>query len=187
MKKPFVVIILLLLLAYVPTAYCKEPATHNYRFEDEVTFAKGNLSLANNTRFEVSDLTIAKDHLKYKRQGSSEMSECDLADISLLKVSEGTYAGRYALYGGLVMGLVGARWALQFDNESANADAGDEWLLIGTFAASGVLFGGIVGYTQERWKTLYINEQSSLFRPSGIFLCFNPQGGQLRTGLRYEM
>ena len=177
----------LLLFLFASIGNCQEGDTEAYEFPGEVSYSKAKIYLPDNSRFELSDLTISKDHLTYKRKGHSQISERDLQDVYIIKVSEGSHAGRYALYGGLTFGLSGLLAVVQVENDP-NTDVDlNGGLFVGGFTAAGVLLGGIIGSTQTRWGTLYMNEQSNLFTPSGLAVSFNPDRGQLRIGLQFAM
>ena len=155
------------LLVSISFCYSQTNSSESYRFPGETNYKKGKVYLKDNTRFEVTKLTIINDHLTFVQKNTSKTSEYNLDDIQILKVSEGTYAGSYALYGGLLFGLSAALGVAQAEAEIANdpyktrsdISAG---AIIGGFTAAGVLIGGIAGSSKSKWKTLYVNEYASL-------------------------
>ena len=177
----------LLLLLYGATAVGQEGDVESYRFPEEVHYSKGKIYLTDNTRYDVSDLTIDKDILTYKRKGSSQPAERDLADVAIIKIGKGSYAGRYALYGGLVMGLSAALALAQVGADPDTEVDINKGLFIGGFTAGGVLIGGLVGSAQTKWETLYVNEQAHLFRPAGLAVAVDPSTGHVRVGFRFRM
>jgi hypothetical protein len=187
MKVMRILLLPLLLMAFGSMAVCQEGDPEPYRFPDEVSYSKAKIYRADNTRFEVKNLTINKDHLTYKLKGSSSISECELQDVAILKASVGSNAGRYALYGGLVMGLSAALALAQAESDPYTDVDINTGLWIGGFTAGGVLLGGLIGSTQTRWETIYINEQAHLFQPVGLVMAADTATGHMRVGLQFAM
>ncbi len=159
---------ILFVLSLFESSYSQTNQEESYEFPGETSYQKGKIYLKNNTRFEVTNLKIVNDSLSYIQKNTSQMTESSLNDIEIIKVSERTHAGEYALYGGLFFGLSAVLGVAQA-NAEINSDpykehsGVNEGALIGGFTVAGVLIGGLVGSASPKWKTLYVNEQASLF------------------------
>ncbi len=156
-------LVFLFILSFLNESYCQTNNKQTFRFPGEYHYKKAKIYLKNNLRFEVNDLKIVNDHLTYMQKNTFNTSECELDDIQIIKVSKGTYAAEYALYGGLVFALSSALAIAQTNADPYTEGSIDEGAFIGAFTAAGILIGGITGSLKPKWKTLFVNEQASLF------------------------
>ena len=172
-------LVICLLLMFAAPSQSQEETPASYKYPDAVSYSKAKIYLSGNERLEVVDLTIEKDHLSYKVKGSATTDGRDLQDIQVIKVSEGTRAGESALYGGLGFGLSALLAIVQVESTPNTELTINKPLLVGGFAAAGILLGGIAGSTQDKWKTLYVRERADLRIHQQIFVSFDPRGRSL--------
>lgn len=134
--------------------------TVTYQFPDSSFYKKGIIYFADNTRFNVKDLIVHKENLSFKIGNSSQKSEYQLNDVYLIKTSAGNHAWNYALYGGLVFAF-SAALALADISSDPYVEPPPAGPFIGGFAIGGALIGGLVGLAKPKWKTLYLNNQTT--------------------------
>ncbi|GEM_PF-4241529 len=146
------------IIGFIGFAINASGQTASYRFPGENKFAKAKIFFRNNNRIEVSNFLIKDDHLTFVNKATSQKGEYNLDEVYIIKVSEGNKAGEYALIGGASLGASAAISLVSFDSDvySSGPPAGP-W--IAGWTAGGLLIGAIVGATQEKWKTLYVNEK----------------------------
>ncbi len=177
-----------LLLLFAVRAHSQEEAPPSYKFREAVSYSKAKVYLTNNARLEVRNLTIENDRLTFQAKGSPTADGKELEDVQVIKVSEGKRAGEYALYGGIVFALSSALALLQVEADPYNTGNDVEInkpLWIGGFAAGGLLLGGIVGSTQDKWKTLYVRDTSQRRDREQILVSVEPAPMGLGLGVRF--
>jgi len=132
--------------------------TASYRFPGDHPFSKAKIYFKNNNRIEVSKLHIKDDHLTFINKATSQRGEYDLNEVHIIKVSTGTKAGEYALISGASFGATAAISLISVESDYySDGPAAGPW--IAGWTAGGLLIGAIVGATQEKWKTLYVDEK----------------------------
>ena len=114
-------------------------------------YKKGKISLLDFKKFEVSNLEILTDSLKFIdiQTNNSEMISFD--KVNYIRVKTGNHMGSYAVVGGLFMGLIAIGNIPPYELEKNGA------IIFASFFAGGFLVGGIMGAAIPRWKTYYIN------------------------------
>ncbi|MCX6601728.1 MAG: hypothetical protein NT025_09240 [bacterium] len=141
-----------------------------YQFPGDHRYHRAKIFFKNNTRIEVSNLHIRDDHLTFVNRATSQEGEFDLGNIFLIKASMGSKAGEYALIGGVAFGASAAIGTIGMESNPTYEDFPvGPW--IAGWTAAGVVIGAIVGATQEKWKTIYANENASIINHLGLSLC----------------
>jgi len=160
--------------------------TPPYRFPGSHTYSRAKIFFKNNNRIEVSNLQIRDDHLTFRERQTSRDGELDLSEVFLLKVSEGSRAGEYALLGGLVFGASAAIGiVVAQSNPDYNGPSAGPW--IAGWTAGGALIGALAGTTQEKWKTIYASPDASIKRRVQSLFCFVPQPSSVKMQFRWSL
>ncbi len=158
--------------------------TSSYKFPGDNIYSKAKIYFKNNNRIEVSNLNIKNDHLTFTNKATFLKGEYDINDVYIIKVSEGTRSGEYALIGGAVSGVSAALSILIYSSdEYYDPPPAGPWIL--GFAAGGALIGAIVGANHEKWKTLYVNEHASILKSIKSNLCINSKPKSI--GLQFSL
>lgn len=156
------------------------------KFPGENSYSKGKIYFKNNNRIEVTNLKITDDHLSFTNKSTRQPGEYDLSDTYIIKVSEGTKVGEYALIGGAVMGVSAALAILPYaDDDMYDAPPTGPWILGWTIG--GVVIGAIIGANQEKWKTIYVNEHASLIKSLKYDFCFNHKNNNIICKLTFGL
>ncbi|MBU0507953.1 hypothetical protein KKH27_03825 [bacterium] len=161
-------------------------AQTSYQFPGDHRYHRAKLFFKNNNRIEVSNLRIRDDHLTFVNRATSQEGEFDLKDVFLIKASQGSKAGEYALIGGAACGVSAAIGAISVESNPYYEDFPvGPW--IAGWTAAGVLIGAIVGATQEKWKTVYANENASIINSLGLSLCDIHRAPAVGLQLQYPL
>ena len=162
----FIIILLLSVAVFAQEQELKFPGEHNftksiiYMDDENATFY-----LANSIHI-VDDSVSITPKAESGQFGAVDIVNAHINDIYTIRISQGTRAGEYALYGGLLMGLsavlavadVGSDPYTEIDESAARS------FVIG-FTVGGALVGGIIGANKHKWKTIYQKDEYSA-RPS---------------------
>jgi len=132
-----------------------------YQFAGKHKYSQGILQLRDNTKIQVINLVIENDHISYKKKSNKQSGQYELSDLYLIRVTNGTQALRYAMYGGAVAGLAAALGLAQAGSDPF-AELPEPGPFIGGFAAAGAIIGGLVGAGQTKWKTIYVAEVNKI-------------------------
>ena len=163
-----------------------------YRFPDPVRFGKAMLFDVNYIRFEVRDLVIQQDVLRYQRtsldprpsvpSATFQNEELSLADVYLIRGAVGTRAAPAAAIGAAIFGLSAAAVVATANDPPFSRPVGKPVLFIAAFTASGALLGAIVGHGMTKWRTIYLRENETMaWTPRPVFAVSN---GRSLVGVR---
>lgn len=150
-------IVFLVLLSIYSNTY-SQTITHN--FPDTKLYGKGKIYFLDNKRLEVRKLMIKGDQLTFSKKNDSKRYHHDLTDIYIVKVKTGTRARQYALYGALAFGISSMFAAVQAQSLDLEGDVNEGAFIFG-FTVGGAALGALIGATQQKWKTLFVNEKTS--------------------------
>ena len=163
-----------------------------YRFPDPVRFGKAILFDADYIRFEVRDLVIVQDVLRYQRtsldprpsvpSATFQNEELSLADVYLIRGAVGTRTAPAAAIGAAIFGLSAASVVANPPPFSKPTKPIDVVLLVAAFTAGGALLGAIVGHGMTKWRTIYLRENETMaWTPRPVFVV---QNGRSLVGVR---
>lgn len=157
-------------LIAIATALCLLAVSTGSHAQTATVYANGNVYMAGNPRklVKAGDLSIVDQSLNFTNRRTKQHAQLDLSQIHKVRVIEGSYAGEYALYGGLSMAalswlsLLQAKADLEADGYDTSGEGGFEAKLVLGFTAAGALIGGIWGAKTPKWKTLYTGKKVAL-------------------------
>lgn len=187
MKKIITFALLILLTSSVQT-FSQDSTSTQLLFPGSHQFSKAMVYLNDEatTLYNVNSLSIVDDVLTFKPATSpgviSNEENIGLNNVYLIKVSRGTKAAEYAIWGALLGGLSGFLGAVQGVNNAENealmrgetVTNGDELIRNFTigFTIAGLVIGGIYGASQHKWETIYNESNSSNFLPKNLKYSF---------------
>ncbi len=163
-----------------------------YRFPNPVRFGKAILFDVDYVRFEVRDLVIEQDVLRYQRtsldprpsvqSATFQNEELSLADVYLIRGAVGTRAAPTAAIGAAIFGLIAAANVAEEARRFGSKPQSRPALFIAAFTASGALLGAIVGHGMTKWRTIYLREPETMaWTPQPVFVVSN---GRSLVGVR---
>jgi hypothetical protein len=150
-KMKNIIIIIAIMLSINTAMAQKEYLDVNKTYTTAKIYQKGKASV-----LKVSNLKLVSDTLLLFQQ-SNKQEQFLTSDVRYISVKSGTYAGTYALYGGAVGLLSSILAVLETD---PMGESGINWIpFIGGFTAGGAVLGLLIGSTQSKWKTLYMQDK----------------------------
>lgn len=202
MKKVFI-FSLLILLSLSMQSFAQDGASTDFLFPGSHQYSKAMIYLndESTTLYNVNSLTIVDDVLTFKPKTApgiiSNEENIGLNNVYLIKVSRGTKAAEYAVWGALIGGLSGFLGAVQGVNDAENqalmrgetVTNGDELIRNITvgFTIGGLIIGGIYGASQHKWETVYNESNFSNFIPENLKYSFSymPKSKGVLLNMRY--
>ena len=187
--KKVLTIVLLLLLSLSVQSFSQDNTSTNLFFSGEHKYSKAMVYLNDEatTLYETKSLVINDDVLTLQKPApyagaTATQEQFSLSNIYLIKVSKGTKAAEYAIWGGLLGGLSGFLGAIQGVNDAenqalmegktvTNSDEIVRNITVG-FTIAGVVIGGIYGASQHKWETIYNESNLSNFIPKNLKYSF---------------
>lgn len=187
MKKMFT-LCLLILLSLSVQSFSQDGASAELIFPGSHQYSKSMIYLndESTTLYNVNSLTIVDDQLTFTPKTApgiiTNEENIGLNNVYLIKVSRGTKAAEYAVWGALIGGLSGFLGAVQGVNDAENqalmrgetVTNGDEVIRNITvgFTIGGLIIGGIYGASQHKWETIYNESNLSSFIPKNLKYSF---------------
>ncbi len=135
------------------------------------TYERVKITFKNNDRIMVSKLRCIGDKVSYRLNENSEFLDININEVAVIRVYQGTEAGKWAIIGGLATGGAAAlSLAILSSDETSGTIPSAPWIVGWTLA--GGLLGAILGGNQEKWNTIYFVEKTAFIESIGPYLSY---------------
>lgn len=135
-----------------------------YNLPEQSSYSKGEISFEDYSKVAVKEMSLTADSVSFFNGSTEVMETRSLGEINYIRVQTGTKAGKYAVYGGLLMGLTSLLAIMNVQSDPTMELAPGVGFKLAGFIGGGVVLGALIGNASPQRKTYYIEDEISFIQ-----------------------